>query len=129
MISLVKVTNFDKLGGLIKQWCLDATKRPLTLDALSHQLEDAGAKMEIPDRFKAVQIIQDQDDILLFRIPSAAMVNDSVTYLQNPDANYTLPTFYRDLWGGQQETLPDDADGKIRLQNERIGDYSIGLCM
>jgi len=129
MISLVKVTNFDKLGGLIKQWCLDAAKRPATLDQLGQQLADAGAKMEIPDRFKAVQIIQDQDDILLFRIPSATMVTESEKYLESPDGNYTLPLFYRDLFGGEQEALPDDAAGKLRLQNERIGDYSIGLCM
>jgi hypothetical protein len=128
MIELVKVTNFDKLGGLIKQWCLDPTKRPLTLEALKQQLDDAGAEMQIPARIKAVQIIQDQDDILLFRIPSAAMVKGSEEYLKT-GGQYTMPLFYRDLFGGRQEVLPDDDAGKMKLQCERIGDYSIGLCM
>lgn len=54
-------------------------------------------------------------------------IEDSETILSQPGGSYPIPDFYKRIFNGMDPVVPENE--RMRLHAERIGDYTISLCM
>ena len=109
------------VGARMIEWTLDPSKRPKTIAELKKQLGDA---VELSDSLKAVQFIDTNPEIALFRLPPRDMVKASYDRANDPKfkkADYTLPAYY----GIDADDLPLSP---LELLQSRVGDYTTGEC-
>jgi hypothetical protein len=93
---------------------------------LPKQLGPAGSGVVFPDTVREVIFVRDTCTRRYVRLPDPVMVKAAQEEMQGVE-DYGLPQFYRDppLNCGNAETK----EQKLRLQKQRVGDYSIGSCM
>jgi len=123
------VPRFDLWGALVKRWARNEAPRPKTVDELIAQCKAAGVNVEIPQRYFAnpVQFAQADENTILIRLPPGVLLTDSEQILKGEDNAYRLPPFYKRIFQNVNPVIPI-AD-RIKVHNERIGDYSMSNCM
>ena len=121
--------RFDLWGALVKRWAKNEAPRPKTVDDLVKQCKDAGVNVEIPKRYYAnpVQFAQADENTILIRLPPGVLLTDSEQILKGEDNAYRLPPFYKRIFQNVNPVIPI-AD-RLKVHNERIGDYSMSNCM
>jgi hypothetical protein len=80
----------------------------------------------VPERFKHIKFVSQEQDTIVVRLPPKVMIADSEALLNEPGATYPLPPFYKRLFNGMDPVIPEGE--KFRVHAERIGDYTISLC-
>jgi hypothetical protein len=133
--ELFTVSDYRKWGHLVMAWSTGmpvpgsggfAPSKPTTLDELKAQCATIGLTITIPDYLTKINILDGAKDTLTVRLPAKELIEETKADLSGPD-DYRLPPFYADLFG--HPPLPMTAQRKLELQAERIGDYSVGMCM
>jgi hypothetical protein len=140
-----EIANFEKWGKLVKTWATgvnkleDGNAYPLPQDNLQlfkEQCVMAQVGATVPSYVTTVLFVQagipgEQKinaptfETLLFRLPPKKLVEETEAELQN--ANYAIPTFYNRIFdrpGG-----PTSIGDKMKLHAERIGEYTMNVCM
>jgi hypothetical protein len=79
-----------------------------------------------PDSVQEVVFVRDTATRRYVRLPDPAMATAAQQEIKD-GADYELPEFYLDPPINADQ--PDTVEQKIRLQAERVGDYSVGSCM
>jgi hypothetical protein len=133
-IERLQVTNHERWGNLVKTWSTgtnylddgNAYPIPASVGEFKEQLVKAQVFMTVPDRFKNIKFVAQEQDTIVVRLPPAVMIADSEERLNQPGATYPLPPFYKRLFNGIEPVIPEDE--KFRVHAERIGDYTISLC-
>jgi hypothetical protein len=135
-IDPIIVGDDYKWGLLVKSWATgqdyvggDLTKpypypRPQTLQEFNDQTAKAGAGVVIPRHITSLLMIQGTKEVLLIKLPPKEMVKDSENTLQTQP--YTVPPFYSPRAFGNTPAVVTD---KMAFHAERIGDYTIRICM
>ena len=134
-IDRLQITNHERWGKLVKTWStgknyLDDDNEypvPATVEEFKEQLAKAQVFATVPERFKNIQFVTSDQETLLLKLPPKVMIEDSEARLSEPGSTYQLPPFYKRLFNGADPVIPE-AD-KFRVHAERIGDYTISLCM
>ena len=96
------------------------------MDEFKEQLAKAQVFMTVPDRFKHIKFVAQEQDTIAVRLPPTVMIEDSEEMLNQAGSTYPLPPFYKRLFNGMDPVIPE-AD-KFKVHAERIGDYTISLC-
>lgn len=147
MTKRFEVANFENWGKLVKTWATGVNKledgrpisdyaRPDTVEKLKAQCVMADVGATVPPYVTDVKFVQagiaalqtvDAPTIatLLFRLPPKQLIEESEAELL-AGADYAIPAFYNRIFdrpGG-----PTVADKK-KLHNERIGEYTMNVCM
>jgi hypothetical protein len=123
-IERLQITNHERWGKLVKTWSTgknyleDDNEYPVpeTVEEFKEQLAKAQVFATVPERFK-----------LLLKLPPKVMIEDSEARLSEVGSTYQIPPFYKRLFNGADPVIPE-AD-KFKVHAERIGDYTISLCM
>src|SRR4029079_6687456 len=80
----------------------------------------------VPDRFKHITFVKQEQDTITVKLPPKVMIEDSEAALNQPGATYPLPPFYKRLFNGMDPVIPERE--KFKVHAERIGDYTISAC-
>ena len=130
----VQVTgSYEDWGSLVLSWSTnDATPpgeaysdttlwRYVFPDGTSpKQIGTAGAGVIFPDSVQEVIFVR------YVRLPDPVMA-EAAQQVMADGGDYQLPAFYSD--DPLNCDMPDTLPQKLKLQKERVGDYSIGTCM
>ena len=112
-----------EVGKKMIEWVLHPETRPTTVAQLKSALDGLATIDE--QKIKAVQFIDTNPSVALFRLPPKDMVQASVDRAEDPAfniADYKLPGYY-------QVTNPSALGlTAIDLFRSRIGDYTTGEC-
>ena len=133
-IERLQVTNHERWGKLVKTWATgtnyleDDNVYPLpeTMDEFKEQLAKAQVFATVPDRFKHITFVKQEQDTITVKLPPKVMIEDSEALLNQPGATYPLPPFYKRLFNGMDPVIPESE--KFKVHAERIGDYTISVC-
>ena len=123
----VSVNDDLKWGRLVKQWVKGTQETPKTIDELVQQCQKREFSIKIPDYLNSVMFIQPPMGVMCVRLPPKELVEDSETVLAAPGGTYELPLFYKKRFG-TDPNLPT-AQERLEFHDERIGDYTITLCV
>lgn len=118
----MKILNFKEAGMKVVQWAQDPSTRPRDLAEFKEQL--AGL-VQVPERFKEIQIMQGYDHVFFLRLPPKNQVTKSYEQLANETDDlmeYGIPDFYFDAINN-----PDDFQREDFFFS-RIADYTIRGC-
>ena len=134
-IERLQITNHERWGKLVKTWSTgknyleDDNEYPVpeTVEEFKEQLAKAQVFATVPERFKHIQFVTSDQETLLLKLPPKVMIEDSEARLSEAGATYPIPPFYKRLFNGTDPVIPE-AD-KFKVHAERIGDYTISLCM
>ena len=96
------------------------------MDEFKEQLAKAQVFATVPDRFKQIKFVKQEQDTIMVRLPPKVMIEDSEALLNQPGATYPLPPFYKRLFNGIDPVIPESE--KFKVHAERIGDYTISVC-
>ena len=96
------------------------------MDEFKEQLAKAQVFATVPDRFKHITFVKQEQDTIMVKLPPKVMIEDSEEMLNQPGATYPLPPFYKRLFNGMDPVIPESE--KFRVHAERIGDYTISAC-
>ena len=120
--------RFDLWGALVKQWAKREAPLPKTVDDLIRQCKAAGVNIEVPKRYHAnpVQFAQADENTILIRLPPDVLLKDSEERLSQEDSTYALPPFYKRIFQNVNPVIRQNE--KLKVHNERIGDYSMANC-
>lgn len=116
--------DYVKWGNLVKAWSKGTLPKPTTLEEFRSQCSDADIGISIPDYVSGVEFVQREKETLLVRLPSSEMIEAAEGMLAT--SAYTLPRFYKDRFNAD---LHVPASQRLDFQAQRIGDYTITLCM
>ena len=121
--------RFDLWGALVKRWARHEQPHPKTVDELVNQCKDAGVNIKVPDRYRKnpVRFAQADENTVLIRLPPAELVKDSEQILKVESNAYQLPPFYKRIFQNVNPVIP--VADRLKVHNERIGDYSMSNCM
>lgn len=118
----MKILNFKEAGMKVVQWAQDPSSRPRDLAEFKEQL--AGL-VQVPERFKEIQIMQGYDHVFFLRLPPKNQVTWSHKQLEvesDDMMEYGIPDFYLDAF-----ERPDDFKREDFFFS-RIADYTIRGC-
>ncbi len=104
------------------EWAQDPSTRPRDLAEFKQQLDGL---VDVPPRYKEIQIVQGYDHVFFLRLPPNNQVTQSKKRLDTEDDDmrrYGIPEFYFDAI---LETVPFD---KEDFFYSRIADYTIRGC-
>ena len=121
--------RFDLWGALVKRWAKGEQPHPKTVDELMQQCKEAGVLIKIPDRYhkNPVKFAQADENTVLIRLPPAELVKESEQILKVESNGYRLPPFYKRIFQNVNPVIP--VADRLKVHNERIGDYSMSNCM
>jgi hypothetical protein len=138
-IELVTVENYDLWGKLVKSWATGknylegafpegAPPRPSSdekgLEMLKAQCNRAGVGIKIPAAITTLKIIDSNESTMLIKLPLGQLIKEKEQQYQSDSASYTLPDFYKKVFGNVSPTITD----VLTFQAERIADYTIAQC-
>ncbi|WP_426956992.1 hypothetical protein [Muricoccus radiodurans] len=136
MSDVMRVTNHDRLGLLVKTWSTGKNRLgdgkdypvPKDLEEFKAQLLAAGVGAELPARIKRLHIVQPDMETLVIRIPPKQLFEASEARFKEPGTSYRLPKFYGDVTAAG--TGPEATEEqKLWFHASRIGDYTIANCV
>lgn len=136
----VQVTgSYEDWGSLVLSWASNAATPPGAAysdttvwryvfpdGATPKQVGTAGAGVVFPDSVQEVIFVRDTSTRRYVRLPDPVMAKAAQEEM-TAGSDYNLPAFYSDA--PLNCDMPTTAEQKLRLQKERVGDYSIGSCM
>jgi hypothetical protein len=125
-LDRVRIADGDyvKWGNLVKAWSRGTTPRPTTVAQFRDQCNDADIGISIPEYVGDVEFVQREKETLLIRLPPADMIEDAERQLEK--SPYALPRFYKERFNVD---LHVPMQQRLDFQAQRIGDYTITLCM
>jgi hypothetical protein len=134
-IDRLRVTNHEAWGRLVKTWATgkdyvgDGSEYPLpkTIDDFKEQLARAQVFANVPEWAKTIRFVGSETDEIVVRLPPKYMIEDSETILSQPGGSYPIPDFYKRIFNGMDPVVPES--DRMRLHAERIGDYTVSVCM
>jgi hypothetical protein len=106
----------------------DPTAIRIALAVPGHFRPAAGIGIDFPDTVTEVVVVRDTAARRYIRLPQAEMVIAAHDGLSNGALNYTLPSFYRQPPLNCSDPNTASVADKLKLQADRVGDYSIGSC-
>ena len=103
-IERMVVTNHERWGNLVKTWSTgknyleDSNEYPIptSVDEFKEQLAKAQVFMTVPERY--TQIMAQDIDTIVVRLPPKFAIEDSEERLSQPGATYPIPPFYKRPW-------------------------------
>ncbi|HVY15282.1 MAG TPA: hypothetical protein VHB27_08645 [Rhodopila sp.] len=137
----VQVTgSYEDWGSLVLSWAAGAATPPgaaysddstwryvFPAQADGHkQIGTDGAGVIFPDTVQEVVFVRDTSTRRYVRLPDPEMAKAAQDEMA-AGSNYSLPRFYSDAPLNCE--MPENLAQKLKLQKERVGDYSIGSCM
>lgn len=133
-IERLVVSNHERWGKLVKTWSTGKNYLeddheypiPTTVDEFKAQLAKAQVFATVPERFKHIKFVSQEQDTITVKLPPKVMIEDSESLLNQPGSTYPLPPFYKRLFNGIDPVIPESE--KFKVHAERIGDYTISLC-
>jgi hypothetical protein len=87
-----------------------------------------GIGINFPNTVTEVVIVRDTATRRYIRLPQAEMVIAAHAGLSNGSLNYALPSFYMQPPLNCSDPNAASVADKLKLQADRVGDYSIGSC-
>jgi hypothetical protein len=131
----LRVTNHESWGRLVKTWATgknyvgDENEYPLpsTIDEFKEQLAKAQVFANVPEWAKQIRFVSSNDDEIVVRLPPKVMIEDSEAILAKPGGTYPVPDFYKRIFKGVDPVISDE--DKLRVHAERIGDYTVSVCI
>ena len=134
MYERIQVTNHERWGNLVKTWSTrhnyleDGNEDPIpdSVDQFKEQLAKAQVFATVPDTFKHIKFVSQDEETILVRLPPKFAIEDSEERLSKPGATYPIPPFYKRLFNGIDPVVPEE--DKFKVHAERIGDYTISYC-
>lgn len=118
----MKILDFAEAGRKVVEWAQNPASRPRDLAEFKEQL--AGL-VEVPERYKEIQIVQGYDHVFFLRLPPNNQVTHSKKQLETETGGlmqYGVPDFYIDVIND-----PDKFD-RDEFFYSRIADYTIRGC-
>lgn len=118
----IHILDFPAVGRKVVEWAQDPSTRPRDLEEFKEQL--AGL-VEVPERYKEIQIVQGYDHVFFLRLPPKNQVTHSKAQLLKEDNNmrrYGIPEFYFDA------ILENGPFNRENFFYSRIADYTIRGC-
>ncbi len=117
-IERMTVTNHERWGNLVKTWSTgknyleDGNEYPIpeSVDEFKEQLAKAQVFMTVPERFKQIKFVAQEQDTIVVRLPPKVMIADSEERLSQPGATYPLPPFYKRLFNGMEPVIPEERE-------------------
>lgn len=122
----IEIDNYERWGALVKMWVFGELNTPATLTELLEQCTKHDVTMTIPSYVTSVKFTQAPPDVLFIRLPPAELVRDTEEAI-DAGAKYELPVFYAARFGCEPN-LPEKKH-KHEFHRERIGDYTVSLCV
>jgi hypothetical protein len=132
------IGSYEDWGSLVLSWA-DGSQTPpgaafsdnsawrfVLPDQAPKQVGAAGSGVMFPDSVQEVIFVRDTSTRRYVRLPDPVMAKAAQAELSG-GSDYSLPRFYSDA--PLNCSTPTQADQKLRLQKQRVGDYSIGSCM
>jgi hypothetical protein len=116
--------DYVKWGNLVKAWSKGTKARPTTLEEFREQCNDADVGISIPDYVSDVEFVQREKETLLVRLPSSEMIVQAEEHLET--SPYSLPRFYKEHF---KTDVHVPVNQRLDFQAQRIGDYTITLCL
>ena len=109
------MTNHERWGKLVKTWATgtnyldddNAYPIPETVDEFKEQLAKAQVFATVPERFKHIKFVEQEQDTITVKLPPKVMIEDSEALLNQPGATYPLPPFYKRLFNGIDPVIPE----------------------
>lgn len=115
-LKKVEIHDYQAFGRLIADYATGEKPWPASLDGLKLATQGIAT---IPEDYKALQVIQASEEVLLLRLPPRRMVEQSLAkYGEGSAADYPLPGFYDDK----------DEMTKHDFFLSRVADYTIAVC-
>lgn len=121
------VANYVLWGNLIKHWSKNEQDRPADgdLESFKKKCFDAQVGLKMPTYITKFRVVAEGMDTFVLRLPSAQLIKESEEFLGTGGV-YPIPDFYN-LRYHSTLTIPE---GKMMdFHAERIGDYTISLCV
>lgn len=118
----MKILNFKEAGAKVVEWARNPASRPRDIEEFRAQLDQL---VDVPARFKEIQIVQGYDHVFFLRLPPKNQVTQSQEDIESGDiglSDYGLPDFYVDAFKN-----PDAFDQRSFFFS-RIADYTIRGC-
>ena len=115
-LKKVEIHDYQAFGQLITEYATGAKPWPETLEGLKQATKDIAT---IPDTYKALQVIQACEEVLLLRLPPRRMTEESLAKYGDDSAKaYPLPDFY----------ARKDEMSERDFYLSRVADYTIAVC-
>jgi len=94
-IERLQVTNHERWGKLVKTWATgtnyldDDNVYPLpeTMDEFKEQLAKAQVFATVPDRFKHITFVKQEQDTITVKLPPKVMIEDAEGLPNEPGAS------------------------------------------
>lgn len=118
----IKIIDFPAVGRRVVEWAQNPASRPRDIEEFKAQL--AGL-VEVPARYKEIQIVQGYDHVFFLRLPPKNQVTQSKKQLDTEDNDmrkYGIPEFYLDA------ILDSQSFNRETFFYSRIADYTIRGC-
>jgi hypothetical protein len=136
----VEVTgSYEDWGSLVLSWASNTAQPPgaaysddtvwryvFSDGAMPKQVGTDGAGVVFPDSVQEVIFVRDTSTRRYVRLPDPVMARAAQEEMA-AGSDYSLPEFYSDA--PLNCNMPEKLAQKLKLQKERVGDYSIGSCM
>ncbi len=113
-----------------KDYVGDGSEYPLptTIEEFKEQLAQAQVFANVPEWAKTIRFVGSETDEIVVRLPPKYMIEDSETISVRSRAGaYPIPDFYKRIFNGMDPVVPES--DRMRLHAERIGDYTVSVCM
>ena len=138
-VPVTVIGSEEEWGNLVLSWANETVVPPgepyvddttwryvFPIGQLPKQLEQSGTGVVFPNTVREVVFVRDTGTRRYVRLPDPIMVTLAQEEIQSGEA-YGLPQFYQDppLSCGKATTT----EQQLKLQKQRVGDYSIGSCM
>ncbi|MER8568694.1 hypothetical protein NKH85_25260 [Mesorhizobium sp. M0924] len=121
----IDILDFPGVGRKVVEWAQNPKSRPRDMAEFKKQL---GGMVDVPARYKEIQIVQGYDHVFFMRLPPNNQVTQSKKKLDTEKGGlkeYGIPDFYFDFIKG---TAKFDDVKRETLFYSRIADYTIRGC-
>lgn len=130
--------SYEDWGRLVLSWATNIATPPgeaykddtawrfVFPEGAAKQIGADGTGVAFPDSVQEVIFVRDTSTRRYVRLPDPVMAKAAQDEIR-AGSNYELPPFYSDA--PLNCTMPTTVEQMLKLQMERVGDYSIGSCM
>lgn len=122
----IKIHDHKAFGRLIADYAIGRKPWPETLAEFKAEVEGRNIA-SVPDRLKAIQVVQPSEEVFFLRLPPRKIIAQSLDRFARHDADgsterYPLPPFYADMVCGEEQLTHSD------FFLSRVADYTIAVC-
>lgn len=122
----IKIHDHKAFGRLIADYSTGRKPWPETLAEFKAEVEGRNIA-SVPDRLKAIQVVQPSEEVFFLRLPPRKIIAQSLDRFARRDAGgsterYPVPPFYADMVCGEEQLTHSD------FFLSRVADYTIAVC-